>query len=163
MDEEEFYTVIFKNAIVALILVGALWLVATIVDPIVRVFLGIGTYAISVPIEYFIIGWLTFFVIGYVFKLWEGLPWHASAWKRLTEFGILTIILYNILLTCGEMVGASLIIVGILMTVLFIVGEAILTAALTYREFNNWAEKIKISKPEDRVPESGLSNPGDAP
>lgn len=143
MDEEDFIKIILKNMFLSLLLIGFLWLIVNILHPLFDIIFGIGRFAISVPLEYFFIGWLTFFGICYVFRLWEGLPWKANAWWKLAKFSIFTIIFYNVLLTCGELIGSSLIIAGILVTILFIIGEAVFTTILTYREFNQWVENIK--------------------
>lgn len=155
MDEDELLTIIAKNSVISLFILAGAWIAATFIVPILGIPLGIAKFIVSFPIEYSIMGWSTFFVFSYVFRLWEGLIIPRSmkdidrrmgAWWKLLKYGIFIAIYYNVMLTCGELIGACLIIVGILLTAAFVLGEATFTSILTYRDLKKWVENIKSPK-----------------
>ena len=144
IDEKEFMGIVGKNAAYAVVLSGVL--VGLVYWLVMSVFPWFFGAAGDVQPTLYIIVFVTSFVFCYVFRNeywmddWQDKLWGMFVWVCIAIF--YSFVMYF----CGEVIVVSLMVLGIVLTVLFLATDLSITCILTVREIKQKIENINNPK-----------------
>ena len=131
MDESEFYGSLFWNLIK-----GTFAVIGILI-------LGLGTYHVLVPAAtggkagFFILSWfVTLAAFFYVFRPQEWLGWTGRI-----MMSIYTAIYAFIMYIGGETVFIAMILLGVVVALVLVFGDAFFTGIFTYNDLKEWVKK----------------------